>query len=116
MMNRRRLLMTAAAGAGVAATGACAAMPGMGTGPTGPAVSDPATQAALNAYMDRTFEQILDESPESVTAFGLDSGPRAAAKSKRSIPTLAEEEKGRRLTREQRAALAAIDRSKLAAR
>lgn len=115
MIDRRRLMMTAAAGAGIAATGACASMPGGGAvTPAGPAVSDPVTQAALNAYMDRTFERILDESPETVTAFGLDTGARSAAKSQLSIPTLEEEEKGRRLTREQRAELAAIDRSKLA--
>lgn len=115
MIDRRRLMMTAAAGAGIAATGACASIPGMGgSTPSGPAVSDPAAQAALNAYMDRTFERILDESPETVTAFGLDTGARAPAKSKLSLPTLEEEERGRRLTREQRAELAAIDRSKLA--
>ena len=115
MIDRRRLMMTAAAGAGIAATSACASMSGMGgTTSAGPAVSDPATQAALNAYMDRTFERILDESPETVTAFGLDTGARAGAKSKLSLPTLEEEEKGRRLTRSLRAELAAIDRSKLA--
>ena len=114
MIDRRRMLMTAAAGAGMAATGACASMPGGGTTPSGPAVSDPTVKAALDAYMERTFERILDESPETVTAFGLDTGARAGAKSKLSLPTLEEEEKGRRLTRSLRAELAAIDRSKLA--
>ncbi len=115
MIDRRRMLMTAAAGAGIAATGACASIPGLSAAtPAGPAVSDPAVKAALDAFMDRTFERILDESPETATAFGLDVGARAAAKSKLSIPTLEEEEKGRRLSRAQRAELAAVDRSKLA--
>ena len=115
MIDRRRLLMTAAA-AGAAATGACAAMPrgAQGAAPVaGPAASDPATKALLDAYMDRVFERTLDESPETVTAFGLDTGARAAAKSQLVAPTREEEEKGRALIRSFRAELAAIDRSKL---
>lgn len=115
MIDRRRLLMTAAA-VGAAATGACAAMPrgAQGAAPVaGPAASDPATKALLDAYMDRVFERTLDESPETVTAFGLDTGARAAAKSQLVAPTREEEEKGRDLIRGFRAELAAIDRSKL---
>ena len=60
MIDRRRMLMTAAAGAGIAATGACASIPGLSAAtPAGPAASDPAVKAALDAFMDRTFERIL---------------------------------------------------------
>ncbi|KQW83058.1 DUF885 domain-containing protein [Brevundimonas sp. Root1279] len=102
MIDRRKLLLTAGAGVGLAATGL-------------PAVAAPRQDAAaqLTAFMDRAFERILDESPETVTAFGLDTGPRAAAKSKLSLSTLEEEEKGRALTRDLRRELGQIDRSQL---
>lgn len=102
MIDRRNLLLTAGAGVGLAATG----LPAM-------AAPRPDAAAQLTAFMDRAFERILDESPETVTAFGLDTGPRAAAKSKLSLSTLEEEEKGRALTRDLRRELAAIDRSQL---
>jgi uncharacterized protein (DUF885 family) len=113
MIDRRRLLATAAAGGALVATGACASMGGSAA-PMGPTVSDPATKAALDAFMDSAFERTLDQSPETVTAFGLDTGARAAAKSQLSVSTLAEEEKGRALIRSLRAELERIDRSKLA--
>lgn len=116
MIDRRRLLAFTAAGAGLAATG-CASMPtfslpGMGK----PAASPEATanaKASLKAYMDRVFEETLDQSPETVTAFGLDSGARAGAKSLLSLPTLAEEEKSRAFTRRTRAELANLDRASM---
>ena len=38
--------------------------------------------AAANAAFDEIFNAFLDSSPEMVTSFGLDKGPRAAAKAK----------------------------------
>ena len=114
-MNRRALLGSAAAGAGLAAMGCAPVM--TGTAPVAavePAVSDPAVAAQLNAFMDQAWERTLDASPETVTGFGLDQGARAAAKSKITIPTREEEEAGRRLIRDFRRELAAVDRTKLA--
>jgi len=106
MIDRRRLLLSAAAGAGLAvASGPVFAAPaGAQTGDAA------AAKAALKTYMDQAFEQTLDLAPEAVTAFGLDNGPRAAAKSQLTIPTLENEEKFRAFTKAQRAALSALDR------
>ena len=103
MIDRRRLLQTVAAGAGLAAVG----------GPVlASAGGDAASaKATLKAFMDETFEATLDLSPETVTAFGLDKGARAAAKSQLTAPTLEEEEKQRAFTRAQRATLATMDRA-----
>lgn len=103
MIDRRKLLMTAGAGAAVAAAGV----------PAFAAPRQDAASAGLTAFMDRAFDRILDTSPETVTAFGLDTGERAAAASQLSVPTLAEEQESRALTRDLRRELAAIDRSAL---
>jgi len=113
MIDRRRLLVTAAAGAGLAAAGCATTAPASGAFGAAATVSDPSVAAQLNAYMDRTFERTLDASPEAVTGFGLDKGARAGAKSLLTVPTLAEEEKNRQLIRDFRAELARIDRSRL---
>ncbi|GAA0208475.1 uncharacterized protein (DUF885 family) [Brevundimonas nasdae] len=108
MLDRRRLLQSAAAGAGLAALGDAAFAQ----------VMAPATNAAgetLRAFMDKAFEETLDLSPETVTAFGLDKGARAAAKSKLTIPTRAEEEGQRAFFRAQRAQLAGMNRSAMQA-
>lgn len=115
MIDRRRLLASAAAGAGLAAAGcATPASPPAATGAAVATTSDPQVAAQLNAYMDRTFERTLDSSPETVTSFGLDNDARAAAKSLLTVPTLEEEEATRALTRDFRAELGRIDRSRLA--
>ncbi len=109
MFDRRRLLQSAALGAGLVAVGGPAF-----ARQAGAAQSDAAAQ--LKTFMDATFEQTLDKSPEVVTMFGLDKGDRAAAKSRLTVPTRAEEDDQRAFTRRQRAELARIDRSKLDAR
>lgn len=109
MFDRRRLLQSAALGAGLVAVGGPAF-----ARQAGASQSDAAAQ--LKTFMDATFEQTLDKSPEVVTMFGLDKGDRAAAKSKLTVPTRAEEDDQRAFTRRQRAELSRIDRSKLDAR
>ncbi|MFA4938076.1 DUF885 family protein [Brevundimonas sp.] len=108
MFDRRRLLQSAALGAGLVAVG------GPAFARQGAAQGDAAAQ--LKTFMDATFEQTLDMSPEVVTMFGLDKGDRAAAKSKLTAPTRAEEDDQRAFVRRQRAELARIDRTKLDAR
>jgi uncharacterized protein (DUF885 family) len=72
MIDRRRLLLTAAATAVAAPTLAQAAA----------AVTDADTR--LNALLDGWFEADIDESPERATNLGLDKGARAGLSSKLS--------------------------------
>ena len=105
MIDRRRLLAAASAGAALAATGGGAfAQTASGAA---------SAKAALAAYMDRNFEQTLDLSPETVTGLGLDKGSRAAAKSLLSAPTLAKEEADREFTRRSRTELRTLDRASM---
>lgn len=69
MIDRRRLLLTAAATAAVA-----------------PSVSWAATDAdaRLNTLLDGWFEEDIDEAPERATSLGLDRGARAGLSSKLS--------------------------------
>ena len=65
MFDRRRFLMTAAAGAalaGVSGQGALARQ----------TASDPAVAAAANDLYERIFQQALSASPEGLTSLGLD--------------------------------------------
>lgn len=64
MIDRRRLLMSAAAGAGLAATG-CATLP------KGDA------DATLDAMLGRWFDEDVEAEPETATNLGLDRGARA---------------------------------------
>src|SRR5690606_3432227 len=64
MIDRRRLLMTAAGGAALAAAPALAR-----------AAQD--ADARLNALMARRFEESLERSPERATSLGLDRGDKA---------------------------------------
>ncbi|WP_313103495.1 DUF885 domain-containing protein [Brevundimonas sp.] len=72
MIDRRRLLLTAAATAAVAPSLAHAAV----------AATD--ADARLNALLDGWFEADIDESPERATNLGLDKGARAGLSSKLS--------------------------------
>lgn len=70
MIDRRRLLLTAAAGAGLAASGQALAQ----------AVPAATPAATLNDWMDRVFKELVLTSPEALTSLGFDKGPMAAAK------------------------------------
>jgi uncharacterized protein (DUF885 family) len=70
MIDRRRLLLTAAATAAVAPSLAHAASTG--------------ADARLNALLDGWFEADIDESPERATNLGLDKGARAGLSSRLS--------------------------------
>jgi len=70
MIDRRRLLLTAAAGAGLAASGQVFAQEVPATTPV----------AQLNDWMDRVFKELVMTSPEILTSLGFDKGPMAAAK------------------------------------
>ena len=72
-MNRRHFLMTSAATALISLAPRAFAQ-------GSPAASD--TSARLNATFDQIFDMMIDSSPESATALGLDKGKRAAMKYK----------------------------------
>jgi uncharacterized protein (DUF885 family) len=82
-LDRRHLLTAAAAAGLVAAAPQTGAAPK--TGAAGPAPGD----AALNSYFDTVCEHILAASPETATGLGLDTGPRAALKSRFSDASMA---------------------------
>ena len=71
----RRHLLTAAAAAGLTAAGPKA-------GGAAPASAAAPGDAALNGYFDTVSEHILAGSPELATGLGLDTGQRAALKSR----------------------------------
>ena len=64
MIDRRRLLLTAVAGAGLAAAG-------------GPAFARSEADDRLDAMLNRWFDEDVDSSPEMATNLGLDRGERA---------------------------------------
>jgi uncharacterized protein (DUF885 family) len=88
----RRHLLTAAAAAGLTAAapktkgaGPAAAQPGAQAGAQAGGSGD----AALNSYFAEVSEHILAASPEGATGLGLDTGKRAALKSRLSDASMA---------------------------
>ncbi len=75
-MDRRRFL--ASSSAAVAALAVPGAVPAALRAATEPGTGD----AAMNALFDRIFNANIDDSPESATQLGLDTGARAALKGK----------------------------------
>jgi len=107
MLDRRRLLMTAAGAAAFAGMPAAALAQAAGAAPaTGEA-------AKLNALLDKIFQSELAYSPEGLTGLGIDTGQYAAARSRlddrSTAAAVASLERQKGYMRE----LEAIDRSKL---
>ena len=110
-MNRRSLLKSGATAA------ALAAIPGaaLADDPAVPKAtgSVSAEDGKANALFDAMMTEILDRSPETVTSLGLDSGPRAAAKSKLDDRSIDRIRNDAMRNAADLAALKAIDRGKL---
>lgn len=105
MIDRRRLLFTAAAGAGLAATGQVFAQtPGSVTG---------SASATLAALMDRIVQESLMTSPEILTSLGLDKGPAAPMKAMLDDRSQAKIDADKVIFRKSMADLKAIDRAAL---
>lgn len=104
MIDRRRLLFTAAAGAGLAACGQALAQT--------PAAAASAS-AALTALMDAIVQSFLLESPETLTSLGMDKGPMAAMKSRLDDRSQAKIDADRVVFHGQMDQLRAIDRASL---
>lgn len=111
MIDRRRFLTAASSGAALIVAGP--AFAGMSAART---VGAGSSNAALAAFMDRSFEAQVDAAPETATRLGLDTGARAALKSRLTIPTREYEEKERARIRATRAELGTLDRSSLDAK
>jgi len=103
LQTRRQMLFTAA--------GALALAGGVGRAST--AFAQTAADVRLDALLEAFYEEALTDVPELVTRLGLDSGPRAAAKSQLSPASTAELAADRAKTAEQLARLKAIPRSEL---
>jgi uncharacterized protein (DUF885 family) len=99
-IDRRGFLATTAGASLAFAAGRAAATPGD-------------AEAELNRAFDDFFNQGLDNSPEQVTSFGLDKGPRAAAKFKLRDASLAAIERRKAETAANLARLRGIDRKAL---
>ncbi|MDO9078742.1 MAG: DUF885 family protein, partial [Brevundimonas sp.] len=104
MIDRRRLMFTAAAGAGLAACGQALAQT--------PAAAASAS-AALAALMNGIVQTFLLSSPETLTGLGMDKGPMAAMKSRLDDRSQAKIDADRAVFRAQMDQLKAIDRSAL---
>ena len=104
MIDRRRLMFTAAAGAGLAACGQALAQT--------PAAAASAS-AALTALMNGIVQTFLLSSPETLTGLGMDKGPMAAMKSRLDDRSQAKIDADRTVFRAQMDQLRAIDRSAL---
>ncbi|MDQ8755039.1 DUF885 family protein [Sphingosinicella sp. LHD-64] len=99
LLDRRTFLMSAASAAALGASGAGFAQAQSGSGG--------GTHAALNALMERAYQEIILSDPETRTSLGLDKGADAAAKSQlddRSAAGIrADQQKVRELYRDLRA-------------
>lgn len=99
-MRRRQFLSTAGIAAATAAVPVAARAQG-------------SPDADLRALLDRFFYARLADNPEGATSLGLDSGARAALKSKLADTSRASEAKQFARARQELAALKAIPRDKL---
>ncbi|HEX2561771.1 DUF885 domain-containing protein [Phenylobacterium sp.] len=102
VLNRRHLLVTAAALAGSAAAPALAQPAPAGT-----------PQAQLDALLETFFQEALDDSPELATQLGVDKGVRATAKAQLDDRSIAELERDKAQLESQLRRLKAIPRAPL---
>ncbi|HEY9236482.1 MULTISPECIES: DUF885 domain-containing protein [Phenylobacterium] len=102
MQNRRQLLLSA---------GALAVLGGYGGKVSAAQAAGAAGQ--LDSFLDKIFQQALDDSPQLATSLGLDKGDRAKAKFSLDGASLADKAKDKALNTRQLAELKAIDRSQL---
>ena len=102
MIDRRRLMFTAAAGAALAATGQAVAATQAGT-----------PSAALTAVMNSIVQEQLMTSPELLTSLGFDKGPNAAKKAQLDDRSQEKIDRDKASFRRQMTELKAIDRAGL---
>nr|WP_313633334.1 DUF885 family protein [Brevundimonas naejangsanensis] len=108
MMDRRRLLMSVAAGGALAAVGPVRALAHGAAAQT--------ASADFNALMDRIAQEMLLTDPESLTMLGMDRGEHADARFKLSDRSLAKVEADKVKFVAAMKDMAAIDRNALPAK
>nr|WP_313521457.1 DUF885 family protein [Brevundimonas diminuta] len=114
MMDRRRLLMSVAAGGALAAAGPVRALPHPAAAQSAPAAGT--ASAAFNALMDRIAQELLLTDPESLTMLGMDRGPMADARFKLSDRSQAKVDADKAKFVTAMKDMAAIDRNALPAK
>ncbi len=105
MLDRRRFLLTSAAGAGLAATGGAVFAQEAGS-----------ADAGLTAVIDRIAQEQLLSSPELLTMLGMDKGPGAAMKSRLDDRSQAKMDADKAKFLASMTALNAVDREALSPR
>ncbi|AYG95055.1 DUF885 family protein [Brevundimonas naejangsanensis] len=105
MMDRRRLLMSVAAGGALAASGAVRAL--AQTAPAG------GVSAQFRALMDKIAQDLVLSNPETLTMLGMDRGPMAAARCKLNDRSQAKVDADKVKFVEAMKATKAIDRAQL---
>lgn len=112
MMDRRRLLMTAALGGAFVTSGAARAL-AQAAAPAAAAAS-PASAQFL-ALLDKIAQEMILSDPETLTMLGMDRGPMAAARFKLSDRSQAKIDADKVRFNDGMKAVKAIDKTKLTA-
>jgi len=108
MMDRRRLLMTAALGGAFATSGAARALAQASGAPAaGPA------SAQFLALLDKIAQEMILSDPETLTMLGMDRGPMAAARFKLSDRSQAKLDADKVKFKDAMTAVKAIDKTQL---
>ncbi|MBC6982360.1 DUF885 family protein [Caulobacter sp. 17J80-11] len=113
MLDRRRLLLSAAATGVAGLVSGCATTSAAPKPAARPSPSAAAEEAKLNDLFDRIFQEQLKESPTTMTSLGLDTGEGAWARSKLDDQSAATIEKNLQIGRAFYGELKAIDRQVL---
>ena len=114
MMDRRRLLMTAALGGAFAASGAARALAQTAAAPAANQASGPASAQFL-ALLDKIAQEMILSDPETLTMLGMDRGPMAAARFKLSDRSQAKIDADKVKFKDAMTAVKAIDKRQLTA-
>ena len=112
MMDRRRLLMTAALGGAFATSGAARALAQAAGAPA--AAAGPASAQFL-ALLDKIAQEMILSDPETLTMLGMDRGPMAAARFKLSDRSQAKLDSDKAKFKASMTAVKAIDKTQLTA-
>lgn len=110
MIDRRNLLLSGTATAGLAALSATA-MPSLARAATKAAAAT--SNPKLKALFESFVQDLFDHAPELVTSLGLDTGKRAHQRGELSPATMEEVERQKRDTAKKLAQLEAFDRKSL---
>ncbi len=115
MMDRRRLLMSVAAGGALAAVGPFRALAQAGTQSGAQGTAPNAATTQFHALLDRIADDMLLSDPETLTMLGMDRGAKADARFKLSDRSQAKIDADKARFSDGMKALKAVDRAQLGA-